>query len=381
MKRARFLAVLIILVVLTAFPVSAGDDSEEDKLQVDESLLSRMELDNVQAALDELLKEQDFSFIGTVRRLMSGAPGISVEECKQFLGNLVLGEFMEQKRIIGYLLILVLAAAMFHNFSDIFGSGQLGETSFYMVYLLVFVLLVKGFSVMSRMLQIELERIVEFMKALAPAYYLSVAASTGTATASGFYQLILILFYLVEKGFLYLLLPGIHIYVLLQLVNHLSKEDFLSKMAELIKSILLKTMRTVLGMILGLQLIQNLVAPSIDSLKRTALGRTAGVIPGIGNAFTAATETVIGSAVLIRNCVGATAIIALILAGMIPLVRLTITAFVYRLMAAVSQPVADKRFVNCLNTMGEGCGMLMKLLINIEVLFILTIAILAGTMR
>lgn len=379
MKRCLVCLWFFMWMSLTAYPVYAKE--EDVGLKLDESLLSKMELDKVQQAVDELLKEEDFSFSGTVRGLLRGETPLSEEVCKKLLGSLILGEFMEQKKIIGYLVILVLAAALFHNFSDIFGNGQLGETSFYMVYLLVFVLLVKGFSVMSRMLQLELEKIVEFMKALAPAYYLSVAASTGTATASGFYQLILILFYLVEKGFLYLLLPGIHIYVLLQLVNHLSKEDFLSKMAELIKNILLKTMRTVLGLILGLQLIQNLVAPSIDSLKRTVLGRTAGAIPGIGNAFTAATETVIGSAVLIRNCVGATAIIVLLLAGAVPLVRLGVTAFVYRLMAAVSQPVADKRFVNCLNTMGEGCGMLLKLLINIEVLFILTIAILAGTMR
>lgn len=380
MKKWRIGALLLIIFILLPIPVRA-EETQDQIAKLDDSLLSQLELDKVQEAVDRLLEEEDFSFSGIVKKFLSGDQGFSLEQCKEMAGSLILGELQEQKKIIGYLLVLVMAAALFHTFSGIFGNGQLGETSFYIVYLLVFALLVKGFSVMSQMLQQQMERILEFMKALAPAYYLSVAASTGTTTASGFYQLILILFYLVEKGFLYLVLPGIHIYVLLQLVNHLSKEDFLSKMAELIKSILLKIMKTVLGVILGLQLIQNLVAPTLDSFKRTVLGRTAGAIPGLGNAFTAATETVIGSAVLIRNCVGVTAIIVLFLAGVVPVVRLGITSFVYRLMAAVSQPIADKRFVNCLNTMGEGCGLLLKLLMNMEVLFILTIAILAGTMR
>ena len=53
----------------------------------------------------------------------------------------------------------------------------------------------------------------------------------------------------------------------------------------------------------------------------------------------------------------------------------------YYLVSAVFQPVADKRIIGCLHVMGESMGMLLKLLVSLEILFLLTIAMLAGTLR
>ena len=39
---------------------------------------------------------------------------------------------------------------------------------------------------------------------------------------------------------------------------------------------------------------------------------------------------------------------------------------------------SDKRMVGCLTTMGEGCSLLLKLLLTTEVLFMVTVAILAA---
>ena len=49
------------------------------------------------------------------------------------------------------------------------------------------------------------------------------------------------------------------------------------------------------------------------------------------------------------------------------------------LLAAFAQPVCDKRICNCLATVGKGYGLLLKILLTVEILFLLTIAILAGS--
>ena len=72
-------------------------------------------------------------------------------------------------------------------------------------------------------------------------------------------------------------------------------------------------------------MIRNLIAPALDSLRQMALWRTAGMIPGIGNAVNAVTELVAGSAVLIRNCFGVTAMLVLLAAGMVPAVQLLVS--------------------------------------------------------
>ena len=50
-------------------------------------------------------------------------------------------------------------------------------------------------------------------------------------------------------------------------------------------------------------------------------------------------------------------------------------------LAAVVQPVTDKRMVGCIHTMGESLGLLVRLLLTMEILFLLTIAILAGSLQ
>lgn len=379
-----FLAAVLLAVQLllpaTAFAQGSEEDTQEFAGQTEEDLLSRMELDTVEKAVDDLLEGQDFSFAGTLRRLIAGETVFTAEGIGELLISAAAGELLEQKEIMGYVLLLVLAAALLGNFSGMLQSGQLGDTGFYLIYLLLFALLLRGFSGVSSLVEHTMEGTVSFMKAAAPAYYLAVAASAGVTTAGVFYQILLLVFYLTEKLLLYVLLPGIHAYLLISLVNQLTREDFLSRMAELLKSILLWTLRTVLGMVVGIEVLQNLVAPAFDSLKRSAVGRTAGAIPGIGNAVNAVTEMILGSAVLIRNCVGALAVIVLVLSAVSPILKLLITSLCYKLLSAAAQPVSDSRICGCLNTMGESCALLLRLLATMELLFILTITILAATL-
>lgn len=214
------------------------------------------------------------------------------------------------------------------------------------------------------------------MKALLPAYYIALTGACGVATATAFYQMILILIFLTEKILLLFLLPAIRMYLVLELINFLTKEEFLSKMTELLKNGILWALKSMIGVIVGIQLIQRMISPAVDTLKRSVIGRTAGAIPGVGNLFSGVTEVVLGSAVLIKNCLGAAAIVILLLAGAAPLCRMGISALAYQFLAAVVQPVTDKRMVGCIHTMGESLGLLVRLLLTMEILFLLTIAIL-----
>lgn len=60
------------------------------------------------------------------------------------------------------------------------------------------------------------------------------------------------------------------------------QEEMLGKMAELIETVISWGLRTLLGVAAGLQVVRGLVAPVMDSLKRSAVGKTAGALPGIG---------------------------------------------------------------------------------------------------
>ena len=363
---------------VSASAVSAGEAERDGSLILEDSLKEQMELEEIQDSVDRLLGENRLSVSGSVDRLLQGEDPVSGTELKKNLFEQLSGVFREQRETWIQLLVLVLAAAMLSGFSALFENGQLGDIGFYMIYLLVFALMLKNFQTLSGGLRELLEGLTGFMRALVPAYSIAVAAASGASSAAMFYQIVLAAIWLVENLLILLILPGIRIYLLISLINQLSREDFLSHMARLLKNAISWILKTALGLIIGIQVTKNLVAPALDALRRTALGKTASAIPGVGNAIDAVTEMVIGSAVLVRNCAGAVAVVILFLCALAPVLRIGVSALAYKLLAAFAQPVSDRRMVGCLNTMGEGCGLLFRVLITTEVLFMVTIAILAG---
>lgn len=349
---------------------------EEKSGVIKDEMIADMELDEVQNAVSDLLGDEAFDLKVAIGKLISGEQVFSKEYCKELIGNIFLAQFNAQKKSMLHVVLLVIVAALFTNFANVFENGHVGEISFYMIYLLLLAILIQSFGTLSSEIHETLMGITNFMKVLTPAYFLAIVAASGAGSAMIFYEMVLLLIYFVQVILLTVVLPGVNVYVLLELVNYLHNEDFLSKLAELLRMLIEWSLKTCLAVIVGLQVIQNMVAPALDSLKRTFAGKTAGAIPGIGNAIGAVTEVVLGTAVLVRNCLGVASIVVLILVCVSPLIRLGITTILYKFLAALIQPISDKRMVGCLSTVGEGCVLLIKILVTTQILFIITIAIL-----
>ena len=342
-------AVLLCLMFSINTEAAAQDETESQEEQT-EKMLENMEIQQMQ--------------------------GVSKKQAVLFIKEQLLSALVMDRQTFVQVLLLVLVAALFSNFTEVFGNNQTAEVSFYIVYMLLFAILLHSFQMISQGISEKLQDLMVFMKALMPSYFLAVTAASGSATAMVFYEMVMVVIYLIQVVLLRLVLPGIHGYVLLEMINYLHKEDFLSHMAELMQTVLGWTLKTCTGITIGMQLVQNMISPAVDSLKRNVVGKTAAAIPGIGNAINGVTETALATAVLIRNSLGVMGILLLLLLGLPPVIKLGFTALIYKLLAALVQPVSDKRLVGCLSTIGEGCGLLLKVLLTAEFLFMITIAVL-----
>lgn len=359
--------------IITVYASSTFSDDITDQL------VSDMSFSQVQTLLDEMLGEDSFSIGAALKNMINGETVFSKEAVQEFLRSLFFDRLQKERGNFFRILLLVLAAAVFSNFAAVFENSQIGDVSFYMVYLLLFTILMNSYQQLAISLGKQLEWMIQFMKGLAPAYFVAVSAASGAVTASVFYQGILFLVWLVQWLLLTLILPGANLYVLLCLVNHLSREDMLSKMAELLETLISWSLKTMLGAVLGLQAVRGLVAPAMDALKRTAIGKTAGAIPAVGNAVNVVTELILTGALLVKNCLGAVAVVILLLVGAGPVIHYGVLSLSYRFLGAVAQPVSDKRIVGCLGTMGEGCAMLLRIMLTAEILCVLTFVILMAS--
>ena len=378
-RKIRFiLAVFLICLEFGATFVQAGQKQrEQQEEETRQKLMEDMELGQMQDAVNQILKEDSFSIEEILNQILKGESLFQKETMSKWFKNIVKAQLQREQTAMFQVVLLVLLAAVFSNFTAVFGDGKTGETSFYITYMLLLALLIKSFGSMGVELKELLENFILFLKALMPSYFLAVTASSGSATAMIFYEAVLFLIYVIQVVFLKGIVPTIYVLALVELVNYLHSEDFLSKMAELLQTLIEWSLKSCMAVVLGMQLIQNMIGPAMDSLKRDIIGKTAASIPGIGNAINGVTEVALGTAVIIRNGIGVVGIIILVCIGLRPVIRLALLAFLYKLLAAVVQPVSDKRMTGALSTIGNGYVLFLKVLLCMELLIFITIAILS----
>lgn len=357
----------------------AGDTEKNQAAAAQDELLAELDFDAIQQEVDSLLSSQQFSFAGTVRSLLQDGDPFRTFRAGNAVLSCVKTAFLAQKGLMKELFLLVLAGAVLGSFSSLFEGKQVRDASFYMVYLLALALILKNFQSSGENLKAVITSLIAFMRILTPSYYLAAAAAGGASSAVMFYQMLLLVILAVEKLLLALVLPMIHIYLLIALVNDLSGEEILSHMTELLETCVNGLLKSSLGVLVGMQMIREsdrtgarfpaadgtLADCRNDSRHRKCGeccnrvgGRLRGADPQLlwrdGNAGTA------------RSRHGPRRS-ASRFGSFLPPSR--------RGGAAVS----DKRIAGCLAAAGKGYAMLLRLLLTVEVLFLLTIAILAGT--
>ena len=361
---------------------SDTDELSLDETETTEELLKEINLADVQKMLDDFMGADSFSMKEALIKLTRGERAFSKEAVQEFVYRFFFYQLDQEKELFVKLILLILLSAVFTSFAEVFENNQIGDISFFVVYLLFFTILMDSFSKMSSSLEKTISWMTEMMKGLAPAYYMTVCAASGAASAVVFYEGVLLMVWGIQWLLLTVLLPASGMYVLLQLVNSLSREEMLGKMAELLNTAVSWGLKSLLAAVVGLQIIRNLVAPVMDSVKRGLLSKAAGALPGVGNAVNMVTELVVTSAVLVRNCLGVVILVVFVLIGAGPMLHYVILSLLYRLLAAVAQPVSDRRMVRALGTMGEGCALLLRILFTAEVLCMLAFLVLmAGIQR
>lgn len=356
----------------------ADTDTETELWKVAEEILSIRELDDTAAALSEGVS---FSFTEVLKKLLRGELDLDVEKWISYIIQVFIGELSKLRTIMMQLLFIIFAGAVFSNFIRVFENSQIAEVGFYMIYMLASALLVRAFLIMNQITVQTCGSIRSFMQALLPSYLVTVVLSAGTVTAVGFYEITLLALQMIQVLVIKFVLPGIHFYLILLILNQIAAEDYFSRFAKFAEMLLEGTLKTVFGIVIGLQAVQCLTAPAVDSLKNSALHRLTSVIPGVGNALDAASQTVAGSAVVLKNAVGVTGMAALAVICLTPVLKLAAAILMFRLLGAMVQPICEKRLLEALDSVAKGMMLLLRVLLFSVSVWIISLAMITAALK
>ena len=356
-----------------------AEQMEEIQNQAEDQMLGEFDFSELDDSIRSLFPREKLRFSDVTASMMSGDLTETGKLLLEYVGDQFHYEFRTNRKNLVYMLLIAVIAAIFTNFSGAFQSRQVSEISFYVLYMLLITMCLTTFRVAMEGLEGKLEALLDFMRLLCPGYFMAVSLASGTSSSLMFYGMVLILIYMVEVLVLRLLLPLINVYIMIQVMNYLVGEHVLSELADLIRKLITWILRSLLGLVVGMNVIQGLLSPTIDTLKRSTLTKTVEAVPGLGNLFGCVTDVLLGTSVLIKNGIGMAGAVILILICSVPVVQMAAMTFLYKFAAAMVQPVSDKRITGCIRSVSEGYRLMLKVLYTTLILFLITIAVVAAS--
>lgn len=334
-----------------------------------------LDLEKIQQFLNQRQETSAISFSELMEELLSGdLKGLGLKLGRGFQEG-IWSEFTSSAGFLAQAAVLGILGAIFSQVAAAFPEGRISETGFFITYLLAFTCLTASFFTSVETAASVVENVLEFMKVLLPAFFLAVAFAGGSMSSAALYGSVIGGVGAADFLCGQVLLPLIKVYVFLVLAGNLSREEFITKLTDGVESGLRWTLKTVSGLFLGLQLIQTMILPYADSVKRVGLQKIVASIPGIGSGAEAVVQAAVGSGVLLKNTVGGAAVAVLVILGAAPVAKLLFFLFLYRGAAALMEPVCDKRLTACVDGIGKAHSLLLYMVLTVVLLFAVSIGI------
>jgi len=326
------------------------------------------------SGVDELL---DYSSIKElVFGLVKGEVKWDIEALLQGVKSIFFSEISMSLNLLAQIIFLSMMAAILNNISSSFGKSQVGNIAFYVIYFVLIGLIANSFFSSITLASTTIDNMVTFVKAILPTMFLLLASVGAIASSSVLSPLVLYIVGFIGTVINDVVYPLIIASAIVTLVNHMSSEIKLSNLAKLLKDAALYILGFLFILFLGLVSIQGIALTTLDGVTaKTAKYAIDNFIPFVGGFLADSMDTIISASSVIKNGVGVVGL--LIIVGMIafPIIKMFVLVILFRLSAAIIQPISDERIVKCLSDMGTYILLIMACVMVIALMFFLTLSI------
>jgi stage III sporulation protein AE len=176
-----------------------------------------------------------------------------------------------------------------------------------------------------------------------------------------------------------IIIPVISMSFVLQFVNNLSSEYKIDKLTKLLNQCALWAQGIIMTAFVGIMTVRGITSKSIDEVTaKTAKFAVDNFVPVVGKSLSDAVATVAGYSFLLKNALSSLGLLIIIMILIFPIIKLIIMIVLYKLTAALIEPISDGRLVNCINSAGDSLVLIMACLICVSVMFFIMIAMLAS---
>lgn len=371
------LILIMMLLLLIPFNVQAYESNatidQGQKRQVEElyeymtNMKTKYEILNdmdVRTYVEEYMKEGD--------------GGLSIKSVSKALLSYSLREVVASGKLMSMIIILCIICALISNLEHAFSNGNLSNIAYFACYALLIIVVSRNFYIGVNIAREAIADMTNFMAALMPVLLMLLATVGGLTEAAIMDPIIIGVINVSARIFADLILPIIAISFVLQFVNNISTEFKLDNLAKLLNKTALIIQGIVMTIFIGVVTIRSMSTATIDAVaEKTMKFAVDSFIPVVGKSLSDAISTVAGYSLLLKGALSSIGLIVLIVILIFPVIKIAVMALIYKLTAAVMEPISDSRLVKCIGSAGDSLVIINACLICVSVMFFIIIAIVA----
>ncbi|AWM17576.1 stage III sporulation protein AE [Bacillus inaquosorum] len=394
MKRFQWALLLAVLLIAgRAEMVQAAGDAEqtEDHAETAEQLAERtadsLETDKIGEFWNDIMTEYGGllpeSQKGSLMEFINGDKSFSPQEWLKALFSYLFHEVLANGKLLGTLILLTIFCVILQLLQNAFQQSTVSKVAYSIVYMVLIILALNSFHVAINYATEAIQTMTSFILALIP-LLLALLASSGGAVSAAFFHPV-ILFLMNTSGLLIqnIVMPLIFLSAILSIVSTMTEQYKVTQLANLLRNIAIGALAVFLTIFLGVISVQGASAAVTDGITlRTAKFITGNFIPVLGRMFTDATDTVISASLLLKNTVGILGVAILICIAAFPAIKVLSLAFIYKLAAAILQPLGGGPVITCLDVISKSVIYIFAALAIVSLMFFLslTVIITAGNL-
>ena len=293
--------------------------------------------------------------------------------------------FKEVKSVLKLMISIVtisIICSLLKNLQDAFSDESISQVAFFACYALIIMILSKSFIISISVAKEVITNISDFMSALLPILITMISLAGGITSAATLDPIVLGAVVFIPKVYSNIIIPMILMIFVLEFANNLSTEHKITNLCRLLKQVIIWFQGIIITIFIGLLTIRGITSTTIDAVTlKTAKFAIDNFIPIVGKTFSDAITSVAGYSLIIKNAISSIGLVVIIIILLHPLIKLILITFIYKLSAALIEPISDSRITKSLEAAGNSMILITSCVLTVSLMFFILIAIMASSGR
>ncbi|MEK4223056.1 stage III sporulation protein AE [Bacillus sp. FSL W8-0116] len=313
---------------------------------------------------------------GSLMDYLKGEKQFSIQAWFSAIVKFSIQEVLKSGKLLGSLIVLTVLCALLQSLQNAFEQGTVSKVAYAVVFMVLIVIALNSFHIAIQYSKESIERMTHFSLAFIPLLLALIAASGGAVSAAFFHPVMIFLMNTSGLFIQNIVFPLLFLSVVVSMVSLFSKEYKATQLASLLRNWSIGLLGILMAVFLGVVSVQGTATAVTDGLAvRTAKFVTGNFVPVIGRMLTETADTVISASVLLKNTVGIAGMAIILIIAAFPAVKILLIALIYKVAAAVLQPIGAGPVITCLDIMSKSILYVFAALAIVSIMFFLCITI------